>query len=55
MKNQAEKSTKTKVIKGCLTEKKYQEVQVFAEETGISVSSLVVVAVSEYIKKNKLG
>lgn len=49
----ATKSNKTKVIKGCLTEKKYDEVQKFAEETGISVSSLVVMAVSEYIKKNQ--
>lgn len=49
----SEKVNKTKVIKGCLTEKKYEEVQKFAEETGLSVSSLVVMAVSEYIKKNK--
>lgn len=51
--DKATKSIKSKVIKGCLTEQKYDEVQKFAEETGISVSSLVVVAVSEYIKKNK--
>lgn len=48
-----EKTSKTKVIKGCLTEKKYNEVQQFAEDIGVSVSSLVVMAVSEYIKNNK--
>lgn len=49
----SEKSNKNRVIKGYLTEKKYLEVQKFLEETGISVSSLVAMAVSEYIKKNK--
>ena len=50
----SEKVSKSRVIKGCLTEKKFAEVQKYAEETGISVSSLVVVAVLEYIKKNKI-
>lgn len=49
----SEKCNKNKVIKGCLTENKYAEVLQYAEETGISISSLVVVAVLEYIKKNK--
>jgi hypothetical protein len=49
----SEKTNKTKVIKGYLTEKKFDDVMKFLEETGMSMSSLVAVAVSEYIKKNK--
>ena len=53
MNNKVDKAIKTKVIKGCLTEKKYDEVQKYAEEIGISVSSLVVMAVTEYMKNNQ--
>ena len=49
----SERLNKNRVIKGYLTEKKYLEVLKYLEETGISISSLVVMAVSEYIKKNK--
>lgn len=47
------KSKKTQIIKGRVTEEKFKEVQQYVEDKGFSVSSLVAVAVSEYIKKNK--
>lgn len=48
-----EKARKEKVIKSRVTEEKYAEVQKYIEETGLSVSSLVALAVSEYMKNNK--
>ncbi len=47
------KSKKTQIIKGRVTEEKFIEVQKFVEEKGFSVSSLVAVAVTEYINKNR--
>ncbi len=47
----SEKAKKIKVIKGCLTEEKYHDIQRYASDIGISISSLVVVAVLEYIKR----
>lgn len=53
MKEKVEKKRKEKVIRSRVTEEKYAEVQKYVEETGISISSLVSLAVSEYMKKNK--
>ena len=53
MDNKVVKSKKTQIIKGRVTEEKFNEVQKFVEDKGFTVSSLVSVAVSEYIKKNK--
>lgn len=47
-----EKAKKIKVIKGCLTEEKYNDIQKYSEESGISISSLVIVAVLEYMKRH---
>lgn len=47
------KARKEKVIRSRVTEEKYKEVQKYIEETGMSVSSLVALAVSEYMKNNK--
>ena len=47
------KARKDRVIRSRVTEEKYQEVQKYIEETGMSVSSLVALAVSEYMKNNK--
>ena len=47
------KSKKNQIIKGRVSDKKYEEVQAYRQEKGLSVSSLVAVAVSEYMKNNK--
>ena len=47
------KARKERVIRSRVTEEKYQEVQKYIHETGMSVSSLVALAVSEYMKNNK--
>ena len=48
-----EKARKEKVIRSRVTEEKYVEVLKYVEETGMSVSSLVSLAISEYMKNNK--
>ena len=53
MSNKVIKSKKNQIIKGRVTDEKFNEIQKFVEEKGFSVSSLVAVAVSEYIKNNK--
>ena len=52
MEKNIEKSRKTKFIGIRVNEKKYEEINKYAEDTGISISSLVAIAVSEYLKKN---
>ena len=53
MKEKVEKKRKEKMLFSRVTEEKYAEVQKYIEETGISVSSLVALALSEYMKNNK--
>ncbi len=53
MSDKVVKTRKTQIIKGRVSDKKYEEVQAYIEEKGLSVSSLVAVAVSEYMKNNK--
>lgn len=53
MSKEVEKVRKNKVLRSRVTEEKYAEVQKYIEEKGISVSSLVALAVSEYMKSNK--
>lgn len=47
------KSKKNQIIKGRVSEEKFLEIQKFIDDKGFSMSSLVAVAVSEYIKNNK--
>ena len=47
------KARKDFVIRSRVTKEKYVEVLKYVEETGMSVSSLVSLAISEYMKNNK--
>ena len=53
MNNKVDKTNKTAFLQARVTEKKYEEVKKYSEDTGVSISALVALAVSEYMKKNK--
>ena len=46
-------SKRTKHLGVKVSDAKYNEIVYFADEKGISISALLVLAVSEYIKANK--
>lgn len=52
MKKITDKSKKSELISLRVTPEKYEEIVGYAVEKGISISALMALAVSEYIKKN---
>lgn len=49
----SDKARRTKHLGVKVSDAKYNEIVSFADEKGISISALLVLAVSEYIKANK--